>query len=84
MAAKNAGNEFYKKKQFKEALDNYGRAIELDPTDMTYHSNRAAVYFEMKEFEKCVKECEKAIEVGRENRQDYKLIAKYGQWSQCW
>lgn len=36
----------------------------------------AAVFFEQKEYEKCIKECEKAIEIGRENRADFKLIAK--------
>lgn len=35
-----------------------------------------AVYFEQKEYEKCIAECEKGIEVGRENRADFKFIAK--------
>ena len=43
---------------------------------MTFLNNRAAVYFEMKDYEKCISECEKAIEVGRENQADFKLVAK--------
>lgn len=35
-----------------------------------------AVYFEQKEYSKCIDQCEKAVEVGRENRADFKLIAK--------
>lgn len=35
-----------------------------------------AVYFEQKEFQKCIEECEKGIEIGRENRADFKLISK--------
>lgn len=36
----------------------------------------SAVYYEMKDYEKCIAACEKAVEVGRENRADFKLIAK--------
>lgn len=36
-----------------------------------------AVYFEQKEYEKCIKECEKAVEVGKEHRADFKKFAKY-------
>jgi len=43
---------------------------------MTFLTNKAAVYFEKKDFELCIKECEKAIEVGRENRADFKKLAK--------
>lgn len=73
---KTKGNEFYKKKEFESAISHYDKAIELDPTNITYYTNKAAVYFEQNEHLKCVETCEKAIEVGRENRADYKLIAK--------
>jgi stress-induced-phosphoprotein 1 len=73
---KQLGNEAYKKKDFANAISHYEKAISLDPTELTFHSNMAAVYFEMKDFDKCIKSCEKAIEVGRENRADFKLIAK--------
>lgn len=70
------GNEFYKKKNFSDAITHYTKAIEHDSTDITIYSNMAAVYFEQKEFEKCIAECEKGVIIGRENRADYKLIAK--------
>lgn len=76
LAEKEKGNAEYKKKNFVAALEHYGKASELDPTDMTYLTNIAAVYFEQKEYTKCVDQCTRAIEVGRENRADYKLIAK--------
>lgn len=73
---KEKGNEAYKKKDFETAINHYSKAIELEPKNMTYYTNRAAVYFEQKRWEDCLKECEKAIEIGRENKADYKLIAK--------
>ncbi len=76
LVAKNEGNEFYKKRQFEEALACYEKAFKLDPTDMTFLNNKAAVYFEQGNFDECIKQCEQAVEVGRENRNDFKIIAK--------
>ncbi|XP_067625937.1 stress-induced-phosphoprotein 1 [Eurosta solidaginis] len=73
---KEAGNAAYKKKDFDTAMKHYHSALEHDPTDITFHNNIAAVYFERKQYHECIKECEKGIEVGRENRADFKLIAK--------
>lgn len=70
------GNEAYKKKDFATALQKYSKAIELDPLEITYYLNTAAVHFEMKNYTECVSTCNKAIDVGRENRADFKLIAK--------
>ncbi|KAJ2789000.1 Hsp90 cochaperone, partial [Coemansia helicoidea] len=74
--AKAQGNAAYKARRFDDALESYGKAIELDGTDITYWNNKAAVYFEMGRFDECIETAEKAVEVGRENRAEYKHIAK--------
>lgn len=38
---KDAGNEAYKKKDFQKALEHYDKAIEIDPANMTFYSNKA-------------------------------------------
>merc|ERR1712100_314339 len=73
---KEEGNAFYKKRDFENAVKKYEEAIESDPTDPTYINNRAAVRFEQGDFDKCIEDCEKSIEVGRENRSDYRIVAK--------
>ncbi|KAG0367244.1 chaperone activator Sti1 [Gamsiella multidivaricata] len=73
---KDLGNASYKARKFDEALEHYGKAWELDPTNISILTNKAAVYFEMGSYEECIKTCEEAIDVGREHRADYKLIAK--------
>jgi len=35
-----------------------------------------AVHFEQGQYDECIKECEEAVEIGREHRADFKLIAK--------
>lgn len=73
---KEEGNEFYKNKKFAEAMECYDAAIELDPANMTYLNNKAAVYFEMKNFDECIEQCLKAVEVGKKNRAPYEDRAK--------
>ncbi|KAF9324195.1 Hsp90 cochaperone [Podila minutissima] len=73
---KDLGNASYKARKFDEALEHYAKAWELDSTNVSILTNKAAVYFEMGNFDECIKTCEEAIEVGREHRADYKLIAK--------
>ncbi len=71
---KNAGNAAYKKRDFETAKSHYNKAIALDPTDMTFISNLAAVNFEEKNYDEVIELCAKAVEVGRENRYDTPCI----------
>ena len=73
---KEEGNELYKAKKFDEALAAYDEAISIDPTNMTFLSNKAAVYFTQKKYDECIEECNKAIEVGNENKAPFEDRAK--------
>ncbi|ESR53622.1 Hsp70-Hsp90 organizing protein 3 [Citrus sinensis] len=73
---KEAGNAAYKKKEFEKAIEHYSSALELDDEDISYLTNRAAVYLEMGKYEECIKDCDKAVERGRELRSDFKMIAR--------
>nr|GFA03661.1 hypothetical protein [Tanacetum cinerariifolium] len=74
--AKENGNAAYKKKEFEKAIEFYSNAIELDDEDISYLTNRAAVYLEMGKYDECIKDCDKAVERGRELRSDYKMVAR--------
>lgn len=73
---KDLGNAAYKVKDFAAAHKHYDKAIDLCPTNITFRTNKAAAYFEEDKLDECIAECEKAVEIGRDNRADYKLIAK--------
>ncbi|GAQ78393.1 HSP70/HSP90 organizing protein HOP [Klebsormidium nitens] len=74
--AKEEGNVAYKKKDFDAAIEQYTKAMELDEDDIAYRTNRAAVYLEMGKYDDAIKDCDAAVEKGRELRADYKSIAK--------
>eukprot|EP00252_Welwitschia_mirabilis_P016486 TRINITY_DN3635_c0_g1_i1.p1 TRINITY_DN3635_c0_g1~~TRINITY_DN3635_c0_g1_i1.p1 ORF type:complete len:902 (-),score=141.50 TRINITY_DN3635_c0_g1_i1:572-3277(-) len=60
---KNAGNDFYKKGHFTEALTLYDRAISLCPAHAPYRSNRAAALTGLGRFSDAVQECQEAIKL---------------------
>jgi len=76
LAEKDLGNEAYKKKDFETAHQHYAKAIELDPTNITFYNNKAACFFEEGKFDECIEVCKQAVDVGREHRSDFKMIAK--------
>uniref|UniRef100_A0ACD5USW8 Uncharacterized protein n=1 Tax=Avena sativa TaxID=4498 RepID=A0ACD5USW8_AVESA len=73
---KEAGNAAYRKKDFKTAIQHYTKAMELDDEIISYLTNRAAVYLEMGQYDECIKDCDMAVERGRELRADFKMISR--------
>lgn len=75
-AEKALGTASYKNKDFDTALAHYRKASELDSTNMVYLLNTSAVFMEKKEFEAAIAEATKAVEVGQDNRGDFKMMGK--------
>ena len=61
-ALKEAGNKAYLAKNYNEAIKQYTAAIELSQNHI-YYANRANAYLELENFEECIKDCVKAIEI---------------------
>uniref|UniRef100_A0A061R1E4 Stress-induced-phosphoprotein 1 n=1 Tax=Tetraselmis sp. GSL018 TaxID=582737 RepID=A0A061R1E4_9CHLO len=73
---KTRGNAHYKKKEFEQAIKCYESALELDDSDISFLTNKAAVYYEMGDYDKCIEDCNEAVTRGRKMYADYKLIAR--------
>ena len=73
---KHLGNQAYKRKRYEVALDYYRRALELEPKEVVYINNIAAVYLGLKDYDKCIQLCDQAIQKGRESQADFSKIAR--------
>ena len=75
-ASKEKGNALYKEKKFQEAIAAYDEAFSIDPTNMMYLNNKAAVYIEMGDCERAFEICNEALEIGKANKASYEDRAK--------
>ena len=55
------GNDLVKEKKYKEALDCYSKAIEIDPNNPIFYSNRSAMHSKLNEFDQAIADAEIAI-----------------------
>ncbi|KAH8658675.1 hypothetical protein BGZ60DRAFT_531360 [Tricladium varicosporioides] len=66
-AYKNAGNKFYKAKEYKKAIEEYTKAVEASPSSATYLSNRAAAYMANGQYIAALDDCTRADELDPQN-----------------
>jgi len=58
---KNQANQFFQKARYAEAIALYTEAIELNPSEATYYSNRAFAYIKTESFGYAIQDADKAI-----------------------
>ncbi len=47
--------------EFDAALAHYSKAIELYSDDISFLTNRAAVHYEMQNYDACIADCDEAV-----------------------
>ena len=68
---KDKGNGLVKEKKYKEALDCYSKAIEIDPNDPILYSNRSAMHLNLSEYEQALTDADKAISLKADYSKGY-------------
>ncbi len=58
---KDQGNEFYKKGDYRAAIDAYSLAIAEAPDEPSFYGNRAAAHMMILAYESAIEDCDKAI-----------------------
>lgn len=58
---KTEGNQLMKEEKYKEAIQCYTKAMELDAANAVFPCNRAAAYSKMGEHQKAIADCQKAL-----------------------
>jgi tetratricopeptide (TPR) repeat protein len=60
---KAAGNEHYKMKRYKAAVDSYSLAIQIDESCAALYTNRAAACLMLLQYKEAVADCDRAIKL---------------------
>lgn len=60
---KNLGNDHFKKGEFELAVENYSKAIELDPQNHVLYSNKAAALINLSKNEEALQVSEECLKI---------------------
>lgn len=64
---KYAGNKFFESKEYKNAIDEYSKAVLLHPKSATYLNNRAAAYMSNGQYVNALEDCAQANHLDPQN-----------------
>lgn len=76
---KTLGNECFSAKKFPEAIEHFSKAIELNPNDHVFYSNRSACYANLEEYDKALEDATKCVNMKPDWARGYarKGLAEY-------
>ncbi|EDO16264.1 hypothetical protein Kpol_505p41 [Vanderwaltozyma polyspora DSM 70294] len=68
---KNEGNVFIKEQNYSKAIELYTKAIELDPNQSIFYSNRALAQLKLDNFQSAYNDCNEALTLDSKNVKAY-------------
>ena len=73
---KKAGNELFRQGKIPEAIDEYSKAITINPTVSIYYSNRSLCYYKLKDYKNSCADSNLAFSIDNTNIKALILCAK--------
>ncbi|KAF8942121.1 STIP1 y and U box-containing protein 1 [Haplosporangium gracile] len=70
------GNDFFKVKDFGQAIHEYSTAIVKDPKVAVYYQNRANCYLKLEKYTNVVSDCERVVELDKKSVKGYYFMGK--------
>eukprot|EP00047_Mylnosiga_fluctuans_P002956 m.226749 g.226749 ORF g.226749 m.226749 type:complete len:528 (+) comp11472_c0_seq1:10-1593(+) len=74
--AKEKGNEFYKKKEYAQAIEHYTIAIDMAPNEAAYLNNRSAAYMMLGKYDEAARDSQSAVSLEPANAKFHHRAAK--------
>ncbi|KAF2069763.1 hypothetical protein CYY_008915 [Polysphondylium violaceum] len=68
---KDKGNQLFAQQKYKESIECYTSAIQMDPTNSILYSNRAMAYIKLKNFNQAEVECTRCLNLDNTNLKAY-------------
>lgn len=72
-----SGNKFFREGEYEKAVEQYTKAIQLDPRNGNYYASLGATYGKLSLYEKGIKELKKAVSVTPKLEEPYYLIESF-------
>ncbi|KAM3070270.1 hypothetical protein ACMFMG_010106 [Clarireedia jacksonii] len=73
---KDAGNRYYKARQYKKAIEEYSKAVDAMPASATYINNRAAAYMAAGQFHQALEDSKRADQLDPNNHKVLLRLAR--------
>jgi STIP1 family protein 1 len=65
------GNKHFTRRNYKEAIEQYSKAIEVSPNQGVYYTNRALCHLKLKQWTSVIEDCKRAIEIDNNSIKGY-------------
>lgn len=57
------GNYYFKEQQYKNAIEDFSKALQVNEKEVNAYNGRAAAYLKLAEYEKAVRDCNQALDL---------------------